>query len=356
LQVNLTWNADWDNGSNYTYRPRSDAGIETTFSSNGSNRASVWAFNADYLKLFQRQLDTYYADARLAPGDGTEFGDENGDGRVVLTNASIVQDFRETFLFGLGTVDGRGFLPFPMPNWQVTYSGLGNWPLIRALVQSASLRHGYSSDYTTDYRQNLLTDVRNFDLGRHRINFTMPLDEVGAMRINERFQPVIGVDLSLVGRVQTNVAWNKSTAYSLSTSNFEVSQNETSEITFTTSFQKQGMTLPFFGNRLNNRVSMSLTVSRATLADQRFSIRRGLVDAITSDDFVLADAMAGDNVSVVTASTRITVVPRVSYEFSNRVSADFTMRYENFQSEDSRQPSATTMNGGFNIRVSIANN
>jgi len=358
LQVNLTWNADWDSGSNYTFRSRSGSGIESTFTSNGSNRASVWAFNANYLDLFERQLDTYHQDANLAPGDGLEFGDENGDGRVVLTNESIVEDFRETYLSGLGTVDGRGFLPFPMPNWQVTYSGIGNWPLIRSLVQSASLRHGYSSDYTTDFRQNPIADnvLRDFDLGGHRIHFTIPLDEVGAMRINERFQPVVGLDLSFEGRLQTNVAWNKSTSYSLSTSNFEVSENETSEITFTTSYQKQGMTLPFFGKRLNNRVSLSLTVSRSTLGDQRFSIRRGLVDAITSPDFVLSDALEGDNVSIVTASTRVTVVPRVSYEFSNRVSADFTMRYENFQSEDSRQPSATTMNGGFNIRVSIANN
>ncbi len=357
LQINLTWTADWNSGSNYSYRLNQNGRIETTSTSNGSNRASVWAFNADYLDLFERQLETYYADATRAPGDGSEFGDENNDGRVVLTNRSIVEDFRESFLSGLGTIGGQGFLPVPMPNWQVTYSGIGSWPLIRSLVQNASLRHGYSSDYTTDFRQNPLSgnNLRDFDLAGHRINFRLPTDEVGGVRINERYQPVIGLDLSFRGRLQTNVAWNKSTAYSLGTSNYEVSQNETSEITFTTSYQKQGMTLPFLGKRLNNRISVSLTVTRSTLADKRFSIRRGLVDAITSPDFVLSDVLRGDNVSVVTASTRLTAVPRISYEFSNRVSADFTMRYENFQSEDSRQPSSTTMNGGFNIRVSIAN-
>ncbi len=357
LQINLTWTADWNDASNYTFRPNTVGGVETTVTSNGSNRASVWAFSANYLDLFERQLDTYFADANRAPGDGTAFGDENRDGRVVLTNASIVQDFRETFLSGFGTVDERGFLPFPMPTWQVTYSGITKWPLIRALVQSASLRHGYSSDYTTDFRQNPLSadSSRTFDLGSRRISFVLPRDEVGSMRINERFQPVVGLDLSFKGRLQTNVAWNKSTSYSLSTSNFEVSQNETSEITLTTSYQRQGMTLPFFGKKLNNRVSLSLTLSRTSLTDQRFSLRRGLIDAITSPDFALPDALRGDNVSIVTASTRFTVVPRISYQFSNRVSADFTMRYENFQSEDSRQPSATTLNGGFNIRVSIAN-
>jgi cell surface protein SprA len=152
------------------------------------------------------------------------------------------------------------------------------------------------------------------------------------------------------------MAWNQSTAYSLSTTNFEVSENKTNELTMTASYQVQGMKLPFFKKKLNNRISFNLTMSHATLTDQRYSIRRGLVDRIArGDEFVLEDALKGDNISIVTASTRVTVVPRISYQFSNRVSADFTLRYENFLSEDSRQPSSTNIDGGFNVRVSISN-
>ena len=41
-----------------------------------------------------------------------------------------------------------------------------------------------------------------------------------AMRINERYQPFVGIDLTWKGRLQTNVAWNRSNAYSVSTSTF----------------------------------------------------------------------------------------------------------------------------------------
>src|SRR5690606_17598267 len=131
--------------------------------------------------------------------------------------------------------------------------------------------------YGTNYRVQPLTadSIRAFNIGGQQIVFTMPSNEVGNIRVNERFQPLIGVDFNFKNRFQTSVAWNKSTSYSLSTTNFEVAENGTSELTFSASYQRQGMKLPFL-RKLNNRISFNLTVSRASLSDQRFSIRRGI--------------------------------------------------------------------------------
>ena len=359
LTINVNWNVDWDSGLNLTFRPNEDGSIDTTVTSQGNNSASVWAFKADYLNLFQRQIETMLADENRADNP-LEFGDENGDGRVVLTNRTVVDDFLLTFLSGLGTVDSRNLIPFPMPGWQVNYSGLSSWPIINQLVQSATIRHGYSADYSTDFRTNTLAatgeSTAAYDLGPKRIIYTIPDYEVSGVRINERYQPFIGLDLSWKGRVQTNFAWNRSNSYSLSSS-LEVSENKTSEFTFSGSFQKTGMKIPFLPiKRLNNRISFSISVSRARLTDQRYNLRRGLTDAILKgEQFELKDALGGDNISIVSASTRLTVTPQISYQFSNRVNTSFELRYENFQSEDSRQPSTTTLNGGFNFRVSITN-
>jgi predicted porin len=76
---------------------------------------------------------------------------------------------------------------------------------------------------------------------------------------------------------------------------------------------------------------------------------------VTDPEFVLEDALAGDNISLVTAHTRTTITPTLGYQFSNRISANFTLKYEKFDSQDSRQPSSVNINGTFNIRVSIAN-
>ena len=353
LQINLTWNANWTNNTNRTYRPNP---ITTTETFTGSNRASVWVFGPGYLNLFARQLETYQQDDARAD-DPRRIGDENADGRIVLTNESIVTDFQDAFLSGLGTVDTRGFLPFPMPGWQVTWSGIGQWPIIRNLVTNASIRHGYSSDYATDYRRNVISNdsTRSFALSGQQIVFTIPEDEIGSIRVNERFQPLIGLDLSFKGNLQTNIAWEKSTSYVLSTTNFEVSENNNSQITVTANYSRSGMKLPFL-KKINNRISFSLTMSVANLSDRRLLLRRALTDYIDRrEEFVVGDALDGDNVSIISASKRYTVAPRISYQISNRVSTDFTLRYENFISEDSRTPSSTSINGGFNFRLSIAN-
>ena len=58
--------------------------------------------------------------------------------------------------------------------------------------------------------------------------------------------------------------------------------------------------------------------------------------------------------NVLTKTSRLQATPKIAYQFSNRVSADVFVKYENFVG-DSRRPSTTSVNGGFNIRVSIAN-
>ncbi len=353
LQINLTWNANWSNNTNRTYRPNPITATETF---TGTNRASVWVFGPGYLDLFARQLETYQQDDARAD-DPRRIGDENGDGRIVLTNESIVTDFQDSFLSGLGTVDTRGFLPFPMPGWQISWSGIGQWPIIRNLVTNASIRHGYTSDYATDYRRNVISNdsTRAFALSGQQIVFTIPEDEVGSIRVNERFQPLIGLDLSFKGNLQTTITWEKSTSYLLSTTNFEVSENNNSQITVTANYSRSGMKLPFL-KKINNRISFSLSMSVANLSDRRLLLRRALIDYIDRrEEFVVGDALEGDNVSVISASKRYTVAPRISYQISNRVSTDFTLRYENFISEDSRTPSSTSINGGFNFRLSIAN-
>ena len=361
LSINLNWNVDWGTNDNFTYR-REGSGIETTRTDRGNNKASVWAFQADYLSFLENQFNTFVGDAEKAQG-APSFGDADTNDRVVLTNQSLVNDFLATYLNGAGTIDGRGLLPFPLPGWRVNFTGLSNWPLFELIAQSATLRHGYSADYSTDYQSNLLTEgdsETSFQLAGRTLTYTLPEFETGAVRVNERFQPLIGLDLSMKNQVQMNVAWNKSNTYSLSTTSYTVNESKTSEFTITASYQKRGLKLPFFRKRLDNRVSFSFTMSRAVIDDQRLQLRSALEEAIRAydvgEEYDFNNALTGDNISLVTASTRFTIAPQISYQFSNRVQGDFRLRIENFDSQDSRIPSTKTTSGTFNIRVSIQSN
>ena len=121
--------------------------------------------------------------------------------------------------------------------------------------------------------------------------------------------PLLGVDVTWKGSIQTGITWSKSNSYSLSTSNFEVSENKTDELGLQISFQKSGMRLPFFKRVLNNRANFTLNVTRSKTQDQRLRLRRALEQALSDPEFVLKSALEGDNISLVTAHTRLTITP-----------------------------------------------
>ncbi|HEX9659198.1 MAG TPA: hypothetical protein VGA18_02820 [Rhodothermales bacterium] len=290
--------------------------------------------------------------------------DANQDGRVVFANETIVDDFRGAFSNSLGTVGANGFMPFPLPGWSVTYTGLTGWPLFSLFAQSVTLRHSYNATYDSDYRTNAKAGVdedgnpvnappitlQTADRPRS-ITYVIPELEQGSVRINERFQPLVGLDLTIKGGVQSSVTYSKSKSVSLSTGNADVNENSTSDWSFRTSFSKRGMRIPIITkSRLQNTVRFTLTVSSAKSVERRFRLKSDLEDFLrnnTDSETFLSPQLI--------QSTRSTVEPRISYAFSSRISADFFVRYEHLDSSGSRVPTTTNIRSGFNIRVSISN-
>ena len=352
LSINLNWNVDWSSGRNVTYRQDEDGTVDPFESEDGNASASTWAFGASFVDLFERQIETYRADVEAADNPA-ELGDESGDGRVVLTNESVTDDFQSAYLSGFGTIGGRGLMPFPMPGWDVNYSGLSSWPILDFLTQSITLRHGYNAEFSSRYRSVDGEPEGSFSLSGRTITYERPEFEIGSMRISERFQPLIGLDITWSGGLQTNISWNRSNSYQLSTTNFEVLENETNELTLSGSFRQRGISIPLLPiDRLENQISFNLSLSYSVNDETRLSMRRAIENAIARDDFSSDDVLDGESATPVRETSRLTVTPQISYQFSNRVSADFRLRYERFDG-DSRRPSFTNVNGGFNVRVNI---
>ncbi len=355
FRISLNWDVDWSNGEDVSYRALPDGRFTTFSTENGTNSASVWAFGASYLDLFTQQLQTLRADVDADETADGVLGDENGDGRVVLTNQSITGDFQNEYLSGLGTIGRRGFLPFPMPGWTVNYSGISEWPLISRITQSVTVRHGYTADYNSGYASLTGDSLSTFAFGSQRVQFARPEFSVNSIRINERYQPLVGVDISWLGNFQTNVSWNRTNSYLLSTTNSVVTESLTSELTLTANYRKRGLNIPLLPiGRLNNQISFNLTLARAVNDERRFSMKRALTSALVDAAVEPSQALEGDNVTPVRQTKRLAITPKISYQFSNRVSADFVLRYERFSSENSRRPSYTNVNGGFNVRINVS--
>ena len=372
LSINLDWDVEWSRDESITYRSVSvPAGVDppegarpTDFTSasgslfyrrtrteGGSNRVSVWAFGS-YETMFTSQLEDLRS-ALNRPADSAFTAAE-----TPLTNTSLTEAFRSGFLSGPGSIGAQGFLPFPMPNWSVRYSGLSDWPLLRTITQSISLEHSYSGEYRSRFTSVTAGGADAVSIGGAQnlsLAYERPEFSVDQPQVTKRYQPFVGLDVTWKGDLETSLDWNRSTTTYLRTANLSVQQTETSEISARVTYRKRGLDIPLLPiGKINNEISFSLSVARAINYEREYRIRAALQDASAApDDYDTGQALDEGTFS---RTRRLTLTPKLSYRFSNRVSADFVIEYEKFDGEDTRQPSFTNVNGGFNIRVNISEN
>ncbi|PSQ87617.1 MAG: cell surface protein SprA [Bacteroidetes bacterium QS_3_64_15] len=348
LQIDLSWNVEWSRQTNVTFPDEEDR--FTTES--GDNSASVWAFGS-IVSLMEKQADRIPQDARNGAG-------ARPAGEVPLTNASVASDFKSAFLTGGGSVGTHGFAPFPLPGWNIRYSGLADWPLLGQIMKSASLKHSYNADYQSSYSSDTRGggDEDQVSLGGRSFAFQNPDFRIGSSRISKRFQPLLGVSITWPGNLETSIEWNQQVNTFLRTAGLKVEKVKTNQLSGSVSYRKQGLRIPVLGlGRLENQIRFSLTLSRSVNDERSYNLR-GSLAAVEAGDAVDPSQVTdptNDFITVRKQTTRLTIQPEFTYRLSDRVTADLQLKYERFDG-DNRRPSYTEVNGGFNVRVSITQN
>ena len=355
LQVNLNWNVQWTEEETTDLFPElDDDGFPTDnlaprLTESGTNTVSAWVFGS-YENLVSEQLDRLRDAQDAAPG--TVFDAEN----VPLTNASVARDTRRAYLNSLGTLGSNGFLPFPLPNWNISYSGISDWPLIRSVARSATLEHSYTGTFSSGFRSlDSAGDTTSVSVGSP-ISYTRADFEFRQTNLERSFRPLIGIDMSWTNDVSTGISFNRTTSIFLSTSNLNIEESRTNEIQLNVNYRTQGFELPLISvGRLENDLTLRLQGSLEVRNDQRFSLSSAINDAAADPDYSISDALRSDNVSVQTETTRVRITPEIRYDLGNRVRASFILEYEMLDG-DSRTSSFTSVNGGFTFNVDLSQN
>ena len=352
LRVDLTWDVNWDGSERFDYTADAETGAVNVppANQNGRGNATVWAFGASYDAFLSRQEERFRADLAATP-EGEPIQSD------VLSNDARVADFRAAGAQTLGSFGQDDYFALPLPNWTVRYSGISRWPLFRSFAQNVTLNHGYSATYSTNYQTNSGAFGDGDDVDTRIGEYTPPQPIVSArdpleaqqVELAERFQPLIGLNVSWKGGVQTDVAFSRSEALGLSAVSGRFSESNTDEITGRLTFQKTGLRLPIpflRKKRINNQVRFSFLFSRA--------VNESLTYELAADLGRRLDGLE-PTPPQPTASTRFTAEPRISYTVSNDVTLDVFVKYTSLESEGSQVPSSSTLNGGFSFRVSFSN-
>ena len=103
------------------------------------------------------------------------------------------------------------FPSFPMPNWNITFNGLGKIPFLQKWFKAVTVKHSYKSTYTIGgYNNNLLySELNGYQFSRSLVenpivngvqttpNFN-PKYNITTVTIQESFAPLIRVDFNFV--------------------------------------------------------------------------------------------------------------------------------------------------------------
>jgi len=358
LQIDLSWRVEWSRQTDVTFQRGGEntgnggggATVERFRTESGENSASVWGFGS-IVSLVEMQAD------RISQNEGGDPEEALPASEVALTNASVSSDFKTAYLTGGGSVGTHGFAPFPLPGWNIRYSGLSDWPLIGQIVKSATLKHSYNAEYRSSYSSDTRAGEKENPPLSGQTSFLNSDFKIGSARVSEQFRPLLGVNITWPGNLETSVEWSRQLDTYLRTANLKVEEVKTNQLSGSISYRKQGLRIPLFGlGRLENQIRFSVTLSRSVNDERSYNLQGAVADVYNGslDPKQVTDP-ASDYVTVRKQTTRLTVQPEFSYQLSDRVTADLQLKYERFDG-DNRRPSFTQINGGLNVRVSITQN
>jgi cell surface protein SprA len=202
-------------------------------------------------KPFQKFLNNRaIISQRLGKANPNSSGGAGGyaDGYGANSQNVLVPAFLAAYTGKNPSGSGLGQFPnIPIPNWQITYNGLGHIPLFDDLFDSFDLRHGYQSTYSVSGYSTLLQyqEKNGAVSSRDVSNDFLPLYQFSQISIFEQFVPLIGADVRFKNNVTATFEYRQSRVLSLSLLNSQLTQQNESVVMFGFGYKTKDFRFPF---------------------------------------------------------------------------------------------------------------
>lgn len=175
-------------------------------------------------------------------------------------------------------------------NWKVNYNGLTEMKFAKKHFKSITLSHGYTCNYSINSYQtfsssSMVNDDLYADLVADKVYYT-PEYSISAVALDERFNPIIGVDSKLKNNMTTKIEIRNNRTVSLSLVNNEISEISGYEYVFGLGYVFKDFTVNIktagtskaYTNDINTRIDVSVrdnTTIRRTISDDTKSVISG---------------------------------------------------------------------------------
>ena len=186
--------------------------LKTTFNNSSEASSETFeTFRSNRIEVARRVAE----ERGLDPNDVDEEGYPRGIGK---TNQAVLLPAFIAAYSGQdpGNVRLGAFRDFPMPNWNVKYTGLMRLGWFREKFRRFSILHGYRADYTLNqFQTNLDYDPANPEELNQAGDFKNPI-LFSSLVLTELFTPLARVDFETKGSIQilAEIAKDRSLAFS----------------------------------------------------------------------------------------------------------------------------------------------
>jgi cell surface protein SprA len=365
MNIDLSWAVEWGNKAGRQFSRDETGELKTTVDENGSFGTTTVAFGKGYRALFERQLQTAYDDFT-----GTVVNDTlgNRDGRSALALTTLHSDFREAYMGRAGKFDiGRfGFGAIPLPNWNITYSGIETvFPFLQDYVSRVSLTHAYRGRYRSGFVFNPNFKAQNASSNASANRFGtfavyQPLDPYtpDQSSIESAFAPFIGLNIAWRNQMRSTLDYERSRRISPSYRTARITETYSQGVKFSLNYEKRGFKLPFM-KKLQNTLTTTLNFNYAEEVTYTLPLGEALNKAFQTDSpaFIARDPKLGVLVrDEPTGTGRINASMVLGYQFSSMITANFEYAYTHILPRSSNTFERVTQDFRFNIVVAIRGN
>lgn len=238
----------------------------------------------------------------------------------------------------------KGLLP--KPNWTISYNGLSRIPGLEKVFSNVTMRHGYHSTLAMNSFNTalLFQDPLRVSYPSFRDSLTgnyIPYFLIPNITIQEQFDPLISVDMTLVNEMSVRFEYRKSRQLSLSLVDYQLAENRSTEVSFGFSWRKRAFPLlkdikiGKKGMKLDNDVSFRFD----------FSLR----------DDATANSKLDQGTSFGTGGQKVVrIAPSIDYVLNNRISLKLYFEQNRNIPKVSNAFPITNTRGGLQVRISLA--
>ncbi len=231
------------------------------------------------------------------------------------------------------------FPKIPIPNWNITYNGLGNIPLFSEFLTSLTLRHGYNTRYSINGYNSLIryNEVNGFPSERDINENFLPKFQFQQVSIFEQFTPLIGFDARFKNNLTANAEYRTARTLNLSLQNSQLAMLSDQSFVFGAGYRATGFQMPFgwfSGFRMDNDLNFRLDVS---INDLKTLVYRSDI-----------------NESEVSAGNKsISYRPSVDYVINQRFNIRLFFDSNSVRPYTSQTFATSYANFGFNLRLML---